>query len=257
MPVWVAVAVSVGELVGLLTPASPLECFRQTEVQHLHAAVRPHLDVGGLEIAMDDALFVRGFKGVGDLLRDRQGVVERDVRARCARQIVAFDQLHDRARTAPHSSRPWMCAMFGWLRDASTCASRWNRASRSGSAPNKIGQDLDRDVAMELRVAGAVDLAHATFADLRGDFVDAETGASRQGHEVRAILMPPSRVTKGNLITTSRDLNIHLRGLHAAMEKLEAHRPAVAQPLHSAEENPPADVPPSGEQPASKSSTIQ
>jgi len=32
-----------------------------------------------------------------------------------------------------------------------------------------------------------------------------------------------------NLTTTSRYLNIHLRGLHAAMEKLEAHRPAVAQ----------------------------
>jgi hypothetical protein len=60
-----------------------------------------------------------------------------------------------------------------------------------------------------------------------------------------------------NLTTTSRYLNIHLRGLHAAMEKLEAHRPAVAHSLHSEQENPPADVPPSGEQLASKSSTIQ
>ena len=60
-----------------------------------------------------------------------------------------------------------------------------------------------------------------------------------------------------NLTTTSRYLNIHRRGLHAAMEKLEAHRPAVAQPLHKPEENPPADVPPSGEQPASKPPTIQ
>jgi integrase len=32
-----------------------------------------------------------------------------------------------------------------------------------------------------------------------------------------------------NLTTTSRYLNIHRRGLHAAMEKLEQHRPAVAQ----------------------------
>ena len=60
-----------------------------------------------------------------------------------------------------------------------------------------------------------------------------------------------------NLSTTSRYLNIHRRGLHAAMEKLEQHRPAVAQPLHKAAENPPADVPPTGEQLASKSSTIQ
>ena len=46
-----------------------------------------------------------------------------------------------------------------------------------------------------------------------------------------------------NLTTTSRYLNIHLRGLHAAMEKLEAHRPAVAQPLHKADEDTQASVP--------------
>lgn len=46
-----------------------------------------------------------------------------------------------------------------------------------------------------------------------------------------------------NLTTTSRYLNIHLRGLHAAMDKLEAHRPAVAQPLHKADEDTQATVP--------------
>ena len=60
-----------------------------------------------------------------------------------------------------------------------------------------------------------------------------------------------------NLTTTSRYLNIHLRGLHAAMEKLEQHRPAVAQPLHIEEKNSPAIVPLSEEQPASKPPTIQ
>ena len=45
-----------------------------------------------------------------------------------------------------------------------------------------------------------------------------------------------------NLTTTSRYLNIHRRGLHAAMEKLEQHRPAVAQPLHKAGEDTQADV---------------
>jgi ActR/RegA family two-component response regulator len=53
-----------------------------------------------------------------------------------------------------------------------------------------------------------------------------------------------------NLTTTSRYLNIHRRGLHAAMEKLEQHRPAVAQPLHKAEEDTQAGVP-SSDPPAS------
>ena len=33
-----------------------LERLRQAEVEHLHGAVGPHLDVGGLQVAMDDAL---------------------------------------------------------------------------------------------------------------------------------------------------------------------------------------------------------
>ena len=113
-------------------------------------AVGAHLDVGGLEIAVDDALLVRGFERLGDLPRDRQRLVERaSVRARCA----ATDP---RPRPAP-SPAPGRrrrlrsrrsCAMFGWFSAASVCASRLNRASRSGSLANDIGQHLDRDVAV-------------------------------------------------------------------------------------------------------------
>lgn len=60
-----------------------------------------------------------------------------------------------------------------------------------------------------------------------------------------------------NLSTTSRYLNIHLRGLHSAMQKLEEHRPAVAQPLHKPDEDAQAGVPQASQQQASKSSTIQ
>ena len=42
-------------------------------------------------------------------------------------------------------------------------------------------QDLDRDLALQLRVGGPKHLPHPAFADLRGDFVDAETGAGRKG----------------------------------------------------------------------------
>jgi len=52
--------------------------FRQTEVQHFHAAVGAHLDVCGLEVAMDDAELVRGFESVNDLARDGERLGERD-----------------------------------------------------------------------------------------------------------------------------------------------------------------------------------
>ena len=45
----------------------------------------------------------------------------------------------------------------------------------------RVRQHLDRDLAAEAGVGGAVHLAHAAFADLRGDFVDAEAGAGSEG----------------------------------------------------------------------------
>ena len=39
-----------------------------------------------------------------------------------------------------------------------------------------VGEDLQRDIAAELRVGGAIDLAHAALADEGGDVVMAETG---------------------------------------------------------------------------------
>ena len=44
------------------------------------------------------------------------------------------------ARVPSASSMPWICAMFGWLRLARTCASRWNRANRSGSVAKASGR---------------------------------------------------------------------------------------------------------------------
>ena len=42
--------------------------LREAEVEHLHRAVGADLDVRGLQIAMDDALLVRGLERLGDLL---------------------------------------------------------------------------------------------------------------------------------------------------------------------------------------------
>jgi integrase len=59
------------------------------------------------------------------------------------------------------------------------------------------------------------------------------------------------------LTTTSRYLNIHRRGLHAAMEKLEAHRPAVAHALHRDEKDAQANVPEADVSPSGKPASIQ
>jgi hypothetical protein len=48
-------------------------------------------------------------------------------------------------------------------------------------AGERLGQDLDRDIALELRVASAIHLPHATRTDVRNDFVGADAVAGREG----------------------------------------------------------------------------
>jgi len=57
--------------------------------------------------------------------------------------------------------------VLGWLSDASACASHVNRARRSWSLAKACGQELQSDIAIELRIASARHLVHAAFADLR------------------------------------------------------------------------------------------
>ena len=67
-----------------------------------------HLDVGGLQIAMDDALLVRRFERLGDLLRDGQRLIDGNRPLRDAvGQRRSLDQLHDQSAVMPSLfSRP-------------------------------------------------------------------------------------------------------------------------------------------------------
>jgi hypothetical protein len=50
-----------------------------------------------------------------------------------------------------------------------------------GVVRERVRQDLDRDVSVQRRVASPIHLAHSAFAQLSGDFVDAETRARSEG----------------------------------------------------------------------------
>ena len=80
-----------------------------------------------------------------------------------------------------------MCAIAGWFSDASVCASRCEPGESFGVAGEFVWQDFERDVTIQFRVASAVDLPHPALADMRNDFVDAETGTGCEGQVLRII----------------------------------------------------------------------
>jgi hypothetical protein len=77
-----------------------------------------------------------------------------------------------------------MCAILGVERsERLRLASEPRQAI--GIAGEGVGQDLQRDIAIELRVASPENLSHATLANLRDDFVDAEARAGDEGQRCR------------------------------------------------------------------------
>ena len=132
---------------------------------------------------MDDPLLVCRFERFGNLLRDGQRLVERDRAERDApRQVVALDELHhDRTHTATFFEAVDVRdvrVIDGRQRLRFACEPR----EPLGVAGERVGQDLQRDIAIELRIARTEYLAHPARADAGDDFVDAEarTGSERQ-----------------------------------------------------------------------------
>ena len=156
--------------------------LREPEVEHLHRAVTADLDVGGLQIAMDDALLVRRFERLGDLSGDRQRLVDRDrAVGDPLGQIVALDQFHHEGVVA----RGFLDRIDGGdvgmiqRRERLRLALEPRQALEIGR--ERVGKDLDGDLATERRVRRSVHLPHAPFADRRSNFVDAEVCAGCEG----------------------------------------------------------------------------
>ncbi len=153
--------------------------LRQTEVQHLDRAVGPHLDVRGFQVAMDDSQPVRRFESLCDLSGNRQCFIERNGATRDAlRQVFARHELHGEGMDAAGLLEPVD------LRDVLMVERRKGLrfAPEAGDAVRvgreRLGQDLDRDIAVEPRVSRPVDLPHPAGAEGREDFIRTQACAS-------------------------------------------------------------------------------
>ena len=147
----------------------------EAEVEDLDLALRGQLDVRGLEVAVHDALLVGLLQRVGDLAGDRDRLVDGNRAAlQALREILALDQLHgdevDRSPTV--EARALEAVEVGDVRmveRGEEPAFALEPGESLGIRRESLGQELERDLAAELRVGGAVDLAHPTGPEGRGD----------------------------------------------------------------------------------------
>ena len=155
--------------------------FCNSEIEDLHRTVAGERDVRRLEIAMHDSALVCRVERVGELKRDGADVSNRHAGCPGAShpvgECLAVDELqHDRVKVV---------ALVGPV-DAGDVRmiERGERARFTGESRQALGvrrhtggQDLQRDVASQLRVVRTVDLAHAAAAECGDNLVVTEASA--------------------------------------------------------------------------------
>jgi hypothetical protein len=158
-----------------------VERLGQAEIQHLHRAVVAHLDVGRLEVAVDDALFVRRFERVGDLPRDGQRVGNRH-RPLCdpLRERVALDQFHhERVRLAAVLEAVDV-GDVGMVEGGQHLGLAPEPPEALRIVAERRRQDLERDVPVQFGVARPIHLAHAACAEQGDDFIGTDMRAGSE-----------------------------------------------------------------------------
>jgi len=158
--------------------------FGQPEIEDLDVAVRRDHHVVRLDVAVHDAVRVRGMQPVSDLNPDSDNLIKRD---RCLRDSVsqrpAFDVLHRDVADASGITDFVDGGDVGM-------GKRGGRARLVREAPPPISielefgrEDLQGDPPVEPGVGGEEHFAHAAGPDCRHDFVEPESGAAGEGHE--------------------------------------------------------------------------
>ena len=167
---------------------------REPEVENLRASVARDEDVLRLQIAMDDALVMRRGHARRHLRREIAGTLPGELPARQQRaQRLAFEQLRhhvgDVAIEADIEDRDdaRMIERRGGLRFLREPRDAIRHARELGR------QHLDGDLAMQPRIASAVDLAHGAGANAIDDLVRTEPSAGKQSHRANSIGRDPSQ----------------------------------------------------------------
>jgi hypothetical protein len=144
----------------------------EAEVEDLDLSAGRELDVGGREVAVDDALAVGLLEGRGDLLGDLEGLVDGD---RTPREALLEVFTHDELEGEEGLSVRFFQTVDGGDVRVVERGEEVRLALETGEALGVLSdlgrEDLDGHVTVKVGVGGAVDLAHAPGPDGGGDAV--------------------------------------------------------------------------------------
>jgi hypothetical protein len=159
------------------------ERLGDAEVEHLHDAVFAQLDVCRFEIAVNDLARMRGLEAGNDLVRNIECLVE--AKGPCGdalSQRRTFDELHDDDRLAFDLLEAMDRRDVGMIQRCEDLRLASEARQAVGIVREVLGQHLDGDVAIQARIAGAPDFAHAARTNLVYELERTEFCASSQGH---------------------------------------------------------------------------
>ncbi len=146
---------------------------------------------------MDDPLVVSGGKAAGDLERVVEGLADgKRSTLQSDPQGMAFEQLRDDVGSAVVRADIVDGEDVRVVQGAGGARLLLEAAEMPGIG-DLLGEDLDRDVALQARVTGAVDLAHAPRGEQLHDLVRAESRAGLKRHRYTPALRALKERTDG------------------------------------------------------------
>jgi len=163
----------------------------QSEVQHLYPAIRQQLEVTRLQVTVNDSSLVSRFQGLGGLLTDLQGFIDRQrATLQSIRQILAFDQLEDKRLGIATLLQTMYPGNVGMIECSQSFGFSLESRQPFRGLCEGFRQHLDGHLPVQLRVRSPIHLAHTTLAQFGGHAVVGD-GLPNHGASIHVSGTPP------------------------------------------------------------------
>jgi len=173
----------------------------QPEIEHFHVSIVTHHDVLGLHVPVHDSLGMGGGEGLRDLAANVDDGFPRDSRGRNLAERSPLDQLHRDEPADVGLADLVYGDDVGMVQAGGGVGFPDEAVDGRAIAGQPLGDELDRHLTTEPRIARAIDLTHSARAERSQDLVRPELLAGGQSHVRFGVRCP---VTSGDCIRVAK-----------------------------------------------------